>query len=268
MFVTPTSHIRANANAQLAPQRQSGRAFFAERTEDGRRTLVEITDNGLKDILPGSRFSVGNRVYEYGGSLYDVLPDNRLIFSNKDDTVRLLDPDTGHVSLLVQSDVLRYSSFCASHFSPWVLAIEEDHTIDEPYKVQNYIVAINVQTSAVKRVVSGSDFYYQPQFNNDSLRVSWMEWNHPDLPFSAGKLHVADWSLDGSIKNKRLIAGQNYESVAEPRWGHDGSLFFAKETGQYRKLYRLAPGADSEELIQLSGLDNAEFAEARLSEAR
>lgn len=226
-----------------------------------------MTSDGLQDILP-SDFSVQNRVYEYGGSKLDVLPDDRIIFSNKDDTVRLLDPDSGEVQLVVQSDVLRYSSFCASHSSPWVLAIEEDHTFTDPYKVQNYIVAINVEKSAVVRVVSGSDFYYIPQFSLDGSRVSWLEWNHPDLPFSAGKLYVGDWRIDGSIRDARLVAGQNYESVAEPRWGPDGSLFFGKEMGSRRKLYRLRPNGESEEVIKLVGLDDAEFGEARLMEGR
>lgn len=209
-----------------------------------------------------------NRVYEYGGSKYDVLPDDRIVFSNKDDTVRLLNPDTGEVQLVVQSEVLRYSSFCASQASPWVLAIEEDHTFSDPRRVRNYIVAINVEKPAVKRLVSGSDFYYLPQFSFDGSRVSWVSWNKPDLPFAAGELYVGDWAADGSIKNSRFIVGRNYESVAEPRWGPDGSLFFGKEMGSHRKLYRIPPGGKSEELIQLTGLDDAEFAEARLAEGR
>ncbi|EFY99167.2 extracellular dipeptidyl-peptidase Dpp4 [Metarhizium robertsii ARSEF 23] len=245
--------------------RQSGRSFFVESTPEGRQTIVAVTEDGLRDVLP-REYTVQNRVYEYGGSLYDVLPDDRLIFSHEDDTVRLLSPDTGLVQLVVQSDTLRYSSFCARHPSPWVLAIEEDHTFTDPYKVQNYIVAINVETSAVQRVVSGADFYYLPQFSPDGARVSWVEWDHPNLPFAAGKLYVGDWTAQGSIQNARLIAGQNHESVAEPRWGPDGSLFYGKETGSHRKLYRIPPGGRPEELIQLAGLDDAEFAQAGLME--
>ncbi|KAK2599940.1 hypothetical protein QQS21_005324 [Conoideocrella luteorostrata] len=263
--VQTVTKCRVLAAPRVNTHQNPGRAFFIESTPEGRSTITETTKDGLKDVLP-REYSVQNRVYEYGGSKYDVLPDNRLIFSNKDDTVRLLDPDTGEVSLLIRSDALRYSSFCANRTYPWVLAIEEDHTLDEPSKVRNYIVAVNVQTAATKRIITGADFYYAPQFSLDGSRVSWLEWNHPDLPFAAGKLYVADWALDGSVKNARLIAGKDYESVAEPRWGLDGSLFFGKELGSHRKLYRLRPGADAEELIPLDGFDDAEFAEARLAE--
>ncbi|KHN94669.1 Peptidase S9, prolyl oligopeptidase, catalytic domain protein [Metarhizium album ARSEF 1941] len=263
----PPCHTRTRSKAYSARrQRKSGRSFFVESTPEGRQTIVEITkDDGLRDVLPRD-YSVQNRVYEYGGSLCDVLPDDRLIFSHEDDTVRLLSPDSGQVQLVVRSNTLRYSSFCARHPLPWVLAIEEDHASDDPYEVQNYIVAINVENSTVQRVVSGADFYYLPQFSFDGAQVSWVEWDHPDLPFAAANLYVGDWTAQGSVKNARLIAGQNHESVAEPRWGPDGSLFYAKETGPYRKLYRVPPDGRSEELIPLEGLDDAEFAQAGLME--
>ncbi|QUC17411.1 uncharacterized protein UV8b_01652 [Ustilaginoidea virens] len=246
--------------------RRTGRAYFVESTSQGRQTIIEVTRGGsLRDVLP-DEYSVQNRVYEYGGSKYDVLPDGRIIFSNRDDTVRLVDPDTGDVSLVLASPASRYSSFCSSSTAPRVLAIEEDHTFDEPSRVRNYLVAINVRTGAAKRVAAGADFYFIPQCSWDGTRVSWVEWNHPDLPFTAGRLFVADWAADGTVENARLVAGDQRESVAEPRWGPDGSLFFAKEEGPYRKIYRLRPGAESQEEIRLPGLDDAEFGEAGLGE--
>lgn len=219
------------------------------------------------DVLPGE-FSVQNAVYEYGGSLYDVLPDDRIIFSHKDNTVRILDPDTQKVSLVVESPVLRYCGFSANANGPWALAIEEDHTHDTPYEIRNYIVAINTNTFEVKRIVTHADFYYLPQFSHDGTKISWLEWDHPDLLFDASKLYCAAWSSDGTISNVKLISGDNRQSVAEPRWGPDGSLFFCQELSEYRRIFRLRPGAESPEEIRLEGLDEAEFGEARLFEGR
>ncbi|KAF7596117.1 hypothetical protein BBP40_003379 [Aspergillus hancockii] len=239
-------------------------SFYRESTPDERNTIVEILEAGIKPVLPAP-YSVSNRVYEYGASQYDVLPDDRLIFSHSDDTVRLVNPDTGDVTLLVQNPVLRYASFSASPSLPWVLAIEEDHTNDTPYEIENYVVAINVETGEVRRVVSGSDFYYMPRFSRDGQQVVWMEWDHPDMCFDAARLYVGGWA-DGSVENPRLIAGSGYDGVAEPRWGLDGSLFFAKEAGPYRQLFRLRPGTEEPELIEPKGLEKAEFGEMGLFE--
>lgn len=196
-----------------------------------------------------------------------MLTDDRIIFSNKDDTVRILDPDTKEVRLVVQNPVLRYSSFSANGNTPWVLAIEEDHTHNTPSEIRNYVVAINSDTFEVKRIVTHADFYYMPQFNHDGTKVLWLEWNHPDMLFDASELYWADWSNEG-ISNVRLISGDNQQSVAEPRWGPDGSLFFCQELSEYRRLFRIRPGADEVEEIKLDGLDEAEFGEMRLFEGR
>ncbi|PHH93412.1 hypothetical protein CDD83_3725 [Cordyceps sp. RAO-2017] len=258
-----TSKLRALTAPRVSSR--TGRAFFRETTEDDRSTIVEITSDGLKQVLP-ARYSASNKVYEYGASLYDVLPDGRIIFSNEDDGVYLLDPDAQHVDLVTNKAALRYASFSANPSSPWVLAIEEDHTTDRPRKVRNYVVAINLQTAEVKRVASGADFYFAPRFSFDGSRVSWMEWDSPDMMFDAAKLYCGDWSDDGRIRNAKLVAGADKTSVAEPQWGPDGSLFFARESGPHRQLFRLAPGRDAPERIDLPELETAEIGIIGLSE--
>ncbi|KAK1974537.1 prolyl oligopeptidase [Colletotrichum cereale] len=242
--------------------RKIGRAFFLESKDDGRQTIIEITPDGLRDLLP-SPYSASNTVYEYGGSPYDVVADGRIIFSHKDNTVKILDPDTREVSDLTGNPVLRYSNFSANSESPWVLATEEDHTIPTPKGIRNYVVAINADSGEVKRVVQGADFYYTPQFSLDGKRLTWMEWDQPNLPFAAAKIFTADWTSSASVENAVLVAGENREGAAEPRWGLDGSLFVCIETDGFRKLFRLPPGAEKPSQIKLEGLENAEIGEIR-----
>ncbi|KPM36466.1 hypothetical protein AK830_g10096 [Neonectria ditissima] len=220
---------------------KSGRAFYTESREAGGTSIIEVTKDGLTDILP-AEYSANNSVYEYGGSTYAVLPDDRIIFSNKDNAVRILNPENKEVSLLTGSPKLRYSDFDSHPEHPWVLANEEDHEEDTPSGVRNYIVAINTATGQVKRILDSADFYYTPYFSPDGTKLVWLEWNHPDLPFDAAKLYSATWKSDSSISDINLIAGETRESVAEPRWGPDGSLFFGKETKGYRRLFRVLPG--------------------------
>lgn len=230
-------------------------------------------DGSLNQVLPPD-VSCQNTVYEYGASLYDVLPDGRLIFSDQDNAVRILEPDAKHSSVLLKSPVLRYSSFSANTKNQWVLAIEEDHTEDTPAKIRNYLVAINILTAQVERIASGADFYWMPQFNAEGNKIAWLEWDHPNLLFDSCKLYTADFYLAGTIRGERLVAGGKDESVTEPRWGVDGNtLFFAQETSGYRQLYKLEPTINEKtgiepEKIELRGLETSELGEVLLLEGR
>lgn len=226
-----------------------------------------VVGSSVRDILPGA-YSVENRVYEYGGSLYDVLPSGKIIFSNENDTVQILDPDTQQVSPLLDKHGYRYSSFDSNCQSPWILAIEEHHGDAVLCNVTHHIVAINVTTAEVKRVITGADFYYSPCFSIDGTRVAWLEWDHPGLPFDAAKLFVADWSGSGSINHCRMISGDEHSSTTEPRWGYDGSLFFAQEVRGYRQLFRTPPHSTAPSLLNLTGLEECEFGEVDLIEGR
>lgn len=206
-------------------------------------------------------------MYEYGAQKYDTLPDGRIIFTEaSDSSVRVLDPSTGRVDLITQSSILRYAAFNANPMSPWVVAIEEDHTKPGAYDVKNYLVAINTDTKEIKRIISGSDFYYIPEFSFDGTRLAWLEWNHPDMMFKHAQLHHGEWNPDGSVTNITFVTGKNEESVTEPRWGYDGSLFFCREFNDYRQLFRIVPGSDKPEQVALKGLEDAEIGEVSLME--
>lgn len=246
----------------------NGRIFFLETRTSGSRTIVQITggtsspsSTATRDILPVG-YSAANSVYTYGGSAYDALPDDRLIFSNKDDSVNLLDPDTGEVTRLTGEPHLAYSNFSANNANPWVLAIQEDRKVPHPEGVVNRIVAIHVDTGRVKVVREGADFYYPPEYSRDGTRFAWLEWDHPDQPWYGARLYHAIIGTDAEPGPAHLVAGGLLHGVAEPRWGPDGSLFFGMETGNYRQLFRLRPGEKNVTQVTSSpDLADAEFGE-------
>ncbi|EGX95489.1 dipeptidyl peptidase IV, putative [Cordyceps militaris CM01] len=262
--------VASGARSLSAPRvcSKTGRVFFLEGDGTGRTAIMELTSHGTVDILP-KECSVGNTVYEYGVQALQTLPDGRLIFSSKDNTVRILDPSTSKVTTVLQnSPILRHGSFTADKTSSWVLAIQEDHTNNTPYGIENYIAAIHVGTGNVKRVISGADYYFQPRFNDDGTRLVWLEWNHPEMLFDMARLYSADW--DGgaaAVRNVTLVAGGNSEGVCEPHWGPDGALYFSQEIGGHRQLLRIGPEGGKPMHIALSGLTSFDLGESSLSEA-
>ena len=211
-------------------------------------------------------------MYEYGGLSYAVLPSKEgenleIIFSDgKDTSLNLLDVDAGTVNTLVKESHLRWADF-GSHPNPsehpWVLAIEEDHSNPEPKDVKDYIVRINVKTGEVTRVVEGADFYKYPRSSPDGKKVSWIEYDHPNLPFLNSKLYWADVNDDGSLGKAELVAGEGGQVVGETSWAPDGTLYFTQEKtdSNYRLLYRIKPG-EKERPLRLKGLENVEIGDA------
>ncbi|KAJ4164798.1 hypothetical protein LMH87_006456 [Akanthomyces muscarius] len=262
--------VASGARSLTAPRvcSKTGRVFFLEGDGAGRTAIMEMTTDGAVDILP-KECSVGNIVYEYGVQALQILPDGRLIFSNQDNTVRILDPSTSQVRTIIEdSSILRYGSFTAHKTSPWVLAIQEDHTNNTPYGIENYIAAINVETGSVKRVISGADFYYQPRFNDDGTRLVWLEWNHPEMLFDMAKLYSADWdSESATVERSTIVAGGNFQGVCEPHWGPDGALYFSKETGGHRQLFKIAPEGGKPVHIAFLGLTRFDLGESSLFES-
>ena len=231
-----------------------------------------MADGQLKYVLP-EPWSASTIVYEYGGLPYAVLPSRegenlQIIFSDsKKTSLNLLDVDAGTVKTFVQEAHLRWADF-GSHPDPaehpWVLAIQEDHSNPEPKDVKDYIVLINVKTGEVKRLVEGADFYKYPRFSPDGKKVSWIEYDHPDLPFKNSKLYWADFSDDdGTIGKPELVAGEGGQVVGETSWAPDGTLYFTQEKADsnYRLLYRIKPG-EKERPLKLKGLENVEIGDA------
>lgn len=224
---------------------------------------MEIRGDECVDVLPDG-FSVGTHVYEYGGSPYVVLGGGaRVIFSNfSNNSINILNVDTRTVELMISSKTLRYVLFDVYPLdSSWVLAVEEDHEIDVPEKVKNYVVAINATTGEVKRIVDGADFYMFPSFSPDGKKVAWVSWDFPGMPWAGVRLYWADWAEEGGINSGsiELVAGTDTATVTEPRWGPDGYLYFCLEQTNFYQLYRRKVGESESSPLKLEGFERVEF---------
>ncbi|MCJ1251817.1 hypothetical protein MMC30_009055 [Trapelia coarctata] len=234
-------------------------AIEARPAENGRYCIVEYSVEGSRDVLP-KEYSARTRVHEYGGGALAAKPDGSLIFADwATKGVYSLDPTTKLAIPVIDADSqVYYANF---HVHPtkvnWVLAIREDHSSQA---VENTLVAIDVTSKTFKTVARGADFYSHPQFDSAGESVCWTQWNHPDMPWTGTELYVASW-LDGKLSNASLVAGKpGVESVSQPRWGLDGTLFFASDRSGYWQLHRLDKGSAEAKMISLEGLKTGEFA--------
>jgi len=89
-------------------------------------------------------------------------------------------------------------------------------------------------------LVSGNDFYAAPRLNPDNTQLAWLEWHHPNMPWDGTELWVGRCAADGSIAEKKKVAGGETESICQPGWSPDGVLYFVSDRSGWWNLSRVA----------------------------
>lgn len=212
-------------------------------SEAGRSVIVRLTpDHQLNDVTP-QPFNVRTRVHEYGGGSYTVDQGN-VYFSNFVDQrlyqQKIQGENTPYQitpNPITPEGEYRYADGVIDAQNQRLICVREDHTQGgEPV---NTIVSINLNNGEDIRVlVEGNDFYAFPRLNPNSNKLSWISWNHPNMPWDGTELWVADINSEGYLEEKLLIAGGTEESIFQPQWSPDGVLYFISDRTNWWNLYR------------------------------
>ncbi|OQE39787.1 hypothetical protein PENCOP_c006G05857 [Penicillium coprophilum] len=236
--------------------------------EQGRGCVVEYSGRDGRDILP-VKYDARTKVHEYGGASM-IAFEGHIIFSDREtQDLHKLDPSTGHVERITKTDTaLRYAATSvmgslsdSQAHSGWILAIEEDHSKPLPSEVRNRLVAVNIQSGDIINVASGDDFYSAAQFSPNGSRICWTQWSHPDMPWTGARLYVAKWN-NGEVTDVHLVSGvPKKESVSQPRWGLENTLYFTSDCSGYWQLYRSRVDTLECQRIALRGLEEVEFSQ-------
>ncbi|MBO0800956.1 MAG: S9 family peptidase, partial [Blastocatellia bacterium] len=215
--------------------------------EKGRYSLVRISPGrGPLDLTPAD-FNVRTRVHEYGGGSFAV-KDGMIIFSNFGDQRLYRQSDGNGPTALTPQSELRYADLEFDMARRRIVAVREDHSLagSEP---ANTIVAIDLDGNDLKGqqgqqhvLAGGKDFYSSPRLSPDGSRLAWLAWDHPNMPWDGTELWLADVMSDGSLADRRLIAGGQAESIFQPEWSPAGVLHFVSDRTGWWNLYRYREG--------------------------
>jgi dipeptidyl aminopeptidase/acylaminoacyl peptidase len=213
------------------------------RPAEGGRNVVVRRAKGSKeneDITPAP-FNVRTRVHEYGGGAFSV-HDGVVTFSNFADQRLYQQRPGGEPEPVTPEEKLRFADGTFAADGRFV-CVREDHRI-EGQEAVNTIVSLALDGVDVGRVlVSGNDFYASPRISPNGKQLAWLTWNHPNMPWDGTEVWTADFAADGTLSNKRLVAGGVEESVFQPEWSPDGVLHFVSDRSGWWNLYRWRDGA-------------------------
>ena len=210
-------------------------------TENGRYVIVRRTPDGeTTDVTPPT-FSARTRVHEYGGAAF-LVNDGTVYFSNFADQ-RLYRQTSGSEPQSITPDAdLRYADGIVDSKRNRLISVREDHT-DTQNEAINTLVSIPLDgRDSGQILVCGNDFYSSPRLSPDDTRLAWMTWNHPNMPWDGAELWASEIRTDGSLGHTECVAGGVDESIFQPEWSPDGTLYFVSDRTGWWNLYRYHAG--------------------------
>jgi dipeptidyl aminopeptidase/acylaminoacyl peptidase len=220
-------------------------------------------NDGVVTSVTPEKLNVRTRVHEYGGAPYVVADDTVFYSLYTDQRLYALKPGSGQAPAPVTPDGYRYADCTvlrkARGKAAALICVREDHS--DPGNVRNSIVRLALpsqgQGGAGEVLFSGTDFVAYPRVSPDGRHLAFISWNHPNMPWDATELKVAELT-DQGLKDVQTVAGAAQpESVMEPQWDTDGTLYFISDRSGYWNLYARARRAGS---VQPVWARQAEFA--------
>lgn len=207
----------------------------------GRVTLVRWSEGtGAVDVTPPD-MNVRTRVHEYGGGNY-IVHNQIVYFVNFADQRLYRQVPGGEPQAMTPAGACRYADMVWDEPRQRLIAVCEDHS-DETREPVNSLVAIGLDgTNNGRCLVLGNDFYAAPRLSPDGRYLSWLTWNHPNMPWDGCELWQAEITPEGDLSHATLVAGGPQESIFQPMWSPDGLLYFVSDRTGWWNLYRLADG--------------------------
>ena len=225
-------------------------------TEGGRYVVVRRDSRGdCEDINPPDT-NARTRVHEYGGASYMVAEDVAFFSNYADQRLYRRDRGDDPIAITPAPEIpagLRYADMQLTPDGRTIVCVRERHATEG--EAVNEIVTLPANGTTEPVVIgSGRDFYAFPRVSPDGAKVSWVEWDHPNMPWDGTELVVADLAADGTASNARRMAGGPAESIYQPEWSPEGVLYLVSDRTGWWNLYQL----DGTDLIPLTPMD-AEF---------
>ena len=289
-----TEMLTAGALRFEAIDVDGGDVYWVESRPDeaGRCAAMRRAADGALSEVTTPKHNARTRVHEYGGGALAV-SNGVAYFSNFSDQRLYRRPVDGSEApaAITPAVAARYADATVDDARGRLVCVAEDHR-RAGVEAENLLVSVPGGGGEPAPVHRGFDFYASPRLSPDGNRLAWICWNHPDMPWDATELWVADVTAGGALSSPRRIAGgpsganrvggagsdsgarstggasgaRNGRgdsgadgpggdvSLIQPAWGPDGTLYCVSDASGWWNLHRW----DGERLIPVLPME-AEF---------
>lgn len=208
--------------------------------ESGRNVLVRRGNDGSERDINPAPFNIRTRVHEYGGGAW-LLHNGAVFFSNfSDQHLYRQGLDEATPTQLTHDDGLRFANGCVDEDRNRIVCVIEDHRGEG--EAENFIGAIDLLSGDVTELSKGHDFYAAPVISPNCKQLSFMSWDHPDMPWDETIIWLTTLNEAGMPTELCQVAGgkdgEQKISAQQPLFSPTGELFFISDVSGWWNLYR------------------------------
>ena len=237
-----SAELLTAGNVRLSEARLfDDRAYWLESrpSEKGRSVLVEYSkENGHRDLLPAP-LSVRSKAHEYGGGNYTVADGWAYFVLAADQRIYRMALDSAVPEPLTAEGNYRYADLIIDKPRARLICVQEDESQGGHEAIARIVAVDLAGKKPLEVLVEGADFYSNPALNPAGDQLSFLQWNHPDMPWDATCLMRSNLSAQGKLDDVRQVAGGENESVFQPQWSPEGDLFYVSDRSNWWNLYRV-----------------------------
>lgn len=209
------------------------------RPDEGGRTAVMCWNEGTIVEVTAADANVRTRVHEYGGGGWWAADGVLYYVDDVDQRLRRRTMGSEAVLLTPEPELpsgLRYADGRVAPDGMWYVCVRERI---EDEGVFNELVGVATDGSLdVRLIAHGADFYASPRLSPDGSSLAWVQWMHPNMPWDATELWVADFE-SGRASGHRMLAGNGDEALQQPSWSPDGELFVVTDRSNWWNMYHV-----------------------------
>lgn len=218
----------------------NGTIYWSESrpNENGRSVIVSYTQNGMIVEETPEEFQVGTSVHGYGGGAFYVRNAQLYFANSKNGIVYHKNLKTGEINPIVEAFEGRYADFDADPNHEYLYCIRKNDSTKEQFPLTE-VVRISIKNKQVENLFTGCDFYSSPKVSPDGKKIAWLQWNHPNMPWDATELWMADILQDNSIQNKIQISCETPEAFYQPSWSEGNQLFVCSDRTGFWNIYKV-----------------------------
>lgn len=234
----------ASASRDFAELRVGhGGVFWIEYDPSDGRCTLWFWQKGAAVCLTPAEFSLRSRVYEYGGGAFCLTDEGVAFVNEQDQQIYLQALSVGGVALpvaLTGHGACRYGDLQFDAHSKAILALEETQVANF---AEHRLISICLADGSRSVLATGADFYSSPALDSSGRRLAWIEWQRPELPWTATTLWIAERDGDGRWGEPRCLAGAaGKESLQQPRFAADGTLYCLSDLEGWWQPWREGQG--------------------------
>ncbi|MGI9335470.1 MAG: TolB family protein, partial [Gammaproteobacteria bacterium] len=250
----------ARAGKRLGQVALAGRDVYwveGRPDEGGRSVLMRARPGGGGSALTPAPFDVRTRVHEYGGGAYAVGASALYFSHDVDGRVYAVTENEGTPRPLTAEGPWRYADLSVDAPRSRLYAVREREV--EGAEPANELVTIDTRTGVTATVAAGHDFFASPRLSPRGTEIAWLTWDHPRMPWDGTELWLSQLDPEGNPGEPQRVAGGEDESVFQPEWSPDGTLYFVSDRSGWWNLYRLDNGDVAKGGIACVLEDEAEY---------